>query len=111
MTWNVNTPLGSVSVKSNKSRIAGNFQYITEKMGNHPAGDPNTNTLRDHFWDTSSALDGRHRFIKSPGYTVSGSPADPVMGNLCDSVTYCKLLSSTVSTAQQDVQPFYQNSS
>lgn len=109
MTWSTTAPLGTVSVKANKSIIGDNFTYIRAKMGSTAADTTNDDTIRDHFWDVSTNFDGRHRFINSPAYTIGGIPADPVLGAGMDGVSYIKLLTSTQSTAQQDTQPFFRN--
>lgn len=110
MTWDSNVPKANESVKANRTRFVNNFTYIANVMGTPAAGSENLNTTKDHFWSNNGNLNGRHRFIKSPAFTSSGSPADPVMGADCDCVWYAKRLLSINSTVQQDVQPFYRNS-
>lgn len=108
MPWNSLVPLGTVSVKANKAIGQQNTTYIETTMGNDVIG-TNAVTTRDHFWDVGANEDGRHRFVQSPDFTVGGNPADPVIGTGMDVVYYSKLLSSTASTAQQDVQAFFKN--
>ena len=108
MTWNSSWPLGTVSVSANQSTGQQNTSYIETNMGNVAVG-TNLDTTRDHFWDVDASLDGRHRYINSVGFTVGGAPDDPVIGAGMDGVSYLRELTSTLSTAQQDVQPFYRN--
>ena len=106
MPWNSTAPLGTVSVKANRQILQDNTTYIEDSMGNDVVG-TNNGTVRDHFWDVDPNLDGRHRFFQSVGFTVGGLPEDPVVGTGMDGVLFLKELSSIVSVAQQDVQPFY----
>jgi hypothetical protein len=108
MPWNSTFPLGSVSVRSNETIGQQNTTYTEVTMGNSIVG-TNTVTTRDHFWNVGANQDGRHRFIQSPGFTVGALPTDPVIGTGMDGVSFFKLLTAIQSTAQQDVQPFYRN--
>jgi hypothetical protein len=110
MTWNSTAPLGSVSVKANNAILQANTTYIETNMGKSIVG-TNTVTTRDHFWAVDPNLDGRHRFIQSPAFTVGGLPTDPVLGAGMSSVLYSKLKVVAESAAQQDVQPFFRNAS
>lgn len=102
MPWNATFPLGSVSVKANKTIGQQNTTYIQVTMGNSVVG-TNTVTTRDHFWNVSSNLDGRHRFIQSPAFTVGSVATDPVIGTGMDGVLYLK-------TTNGRAQGFYRNS-
>lgn len=95
MTWNSTVPIGTQSVKQNRPVIQQNFSYIETNMGNSAVG-TNTNTTRDHFWDVGTNEDGRHRFIQSMGFTVGGTPTDPVVGTGMDGVIYFKEVNGTV---------------
>ena len=111
MTWNSSWPLGTVSVGANQSTGQQNTSYIETNLGKVAVG-TNLNTTRDHFWAVDPSLDGRHRYINSVGFTTGGPPGvpdDPVIGAGMDGVLYLRQLTSTLSTAQQDVQPFYRN--
>lgn len=110
MPWNTTCPDGSRSVKANETVIQQNTTYTETTMGNSVVG-TNTVTTRDHFWNVGANQDGRHRFIQSPAFTVGGLPENPVIGTGMDSVLYSKLKLSSESVAQQDVQPFFRNSS
>ena len=110
MPWNTVAPLGTVSVKANRTILQQNTTYIETTMGNSVVG-TNAVTTRDHFWNVGSDEDGRHRFIQSPAFTVGGLPVDPVVGTGMDSVAYSKLKLAAEAVAQQDVQPFYRNAS
>lgn len=101
MPWNSTAPLGSVSVKANRTILQQNTTYIETTMGNSVIG-TNTNTTRDHFWNVGSNEDGRHRFIQSPAFTVGGNPDDPVLGAGMDGVKYIK-------TTNGRVEGFYRN--
>ncbi len=82
MPWNSTFPLGSVSVKANRTIGNQNTTYTEVTMGNSIVG-TNTNTVRDHFWAVGSNEDGRHRFIQSVGFTSTAvAPNDfyPVLG-------------------------------
>lgn len=110
MPWNSTAPLGSVSVKANRTILQQNTTYTEITMGLSIVG-TNTVTTRDHFWNVGTNEDGRHRFIQSPAFTVASLPVDPVLGTGMDSVTYSKLKLVAESTSQQDVQPFFRNAS
>lgn len=103
MTWTSNWPIGTVSVKSNGITGRTNTTYIEEKMGNEIVG-TNTVTTRDHFWNVDADLDGHHRFVKSPQFTVGGVAADPEVGTSMDGVLYLK-----ETNTDKDVQGFYRN--
>jgi hypothetical protein len=82
MPWNSIAPLGSVSVKANRTRVQQNTTYTELTMGNSIVG-TNNNTVRDHFWNVGANEDGRHRFIQSPNFTsTAASPNNvfPVLG-------------------------------
>lgn len=82
MPWNSIAPLGSISVKANRTRMQQNTTYTEVTMGNSIVG-TNNNTVRDHFWNVGANEDGRHRFIQSPTYTsTAASPNNvfPVLG-------------------------------
>ncbi len=91
MPWNSNFPLGSVSVKANRTIGQQNTTYTEVTMGNSIVG-TNTNTTRDHFWNVGGNEDGRHRFINSPAFTVGGNPEDPVVGSGMNAVLYLKVI-------------------
>jgi len=95
MVWNSTFPLGSVSVKSNKTIGQDNTTYIEVTMGNSIIG-TNAVTTRDHFWNVGANEDGRHRFMQSPAFTVGGIATDPVIGTGMDGVQYLKTTSGTV---------------
>jgi hypothetical protein len=104
MAWNSVAPLGSVSVRSNRSILGDNTTYIEKTMGNTAVANVtiNNETIRDHFWDVDPNLDGHHRFIRSIGFTVATVPTDPLIGTGMDGVNYLKLTNGTV-------QNFYRN--
>ncbi len=108
MAWHSTAPVGSQSVKANRTILQDNTTYTEVTMGNSVVG-TNAVTTRDHFWNVGANEDGRHRFIQSPGFTVGGLPTDPVIGTGMDSVDYSKLKLVAESAAQQDVQPFFRN--
>jgi len=110
MPWNSTAPVGSISVKANRTILQQNTTYIETTMGTSIVG-TNTVTTRDHFWNVGSDEDGRHRFMQSPAFTVGGLPVDPVVGTGMDSVMYSKLKLAAEAVAQQDVQPFFRNAS
>jgi len=109
MTWSSTAPDITRSVKANGSILTENTTYTETTMGNTANDTTNTNVIRDHYWNVDSTFDGRHRFINSPAYTISGNPADPVLGASMGSVTYSKTKSAVESPSNQDVQPFYRN--
>ncbi len=106
MVWNSTAPLGSVSVKANRTILQQNTTYIEVTMGNSVIG-TNTNATRDHFWAVGANEDGRHRFVQSPAFTVGGLAADPVIGTGMDGVCYLK--SDGLTPAR--VEGFYRNAS
>ncbi len=108
MTWNSNWPNGNVSVKANEVTGQDNTNYIKATMGSDVIG-TNAAGTEDHFWDVDPGLDGHHRFMKSPAFTVGGLPANPEIAAPLDCVWYPKTKTATESTVQQDVQPFFKN--
>ncbi len=107
MPWNSTQPLGSISVKGNRPLAQQNTTYIETTMGTSIVG-TNTVTTRDHFWNVSANLDGRHRFIQSPAFTVGGNPTDPVIGTGMDGVQYLKTVLGTVQEFYRNSQGIYQ---
>lgn len=110
MPWNSTSPIGSVSVKNNRTTMNQNTAYIETTMGNSIIG-TNTDTTRDHFWNVGGNEDGRHRFINSPAFTVGGNPADPVLGAGMDGVCYLKsdgLTPARVGGYYRNAQNIYQ---
>lgn len=107
MVWNSVWPIGTVSVRANRTTGAQNTAYIEDTMGNTVAGAfPQSAGTRDHFWKVSSDFDGRHRFIQSPKFeSPAGTATDPVLGTQMDGVTYLRKVSVTDTT----IQGFYQN--
>src|SRR6187200_1064734 len=105
MAWNTVAPLGTVSVKANKTLIQDNFTYLSTLLGDSIIGS-NTTSTRDHFFNVGVNVSGRHRFIQSPKFIVGGLAADPVLGSSMDGVLYIR----AVSTSDTTVQGFYRNS-
>lgn len=109
MTWTSTAPDGAQSVKANRTILGNNTLYIENTMGKTANDTTNSDAIRDHYWAVDSNLDGRHRYINMPAYTISGAIADPVIGASCQSVTYTKTKTALESAFQQDVQPFFRN--
>lgn len=107
MTWNSVWPLGTVSVKTNRTTGNQNTTYIETTMGNSIVG-TNTATTRDHFWDVGANEDGRHRFINSPAFTVGAVPADPVVGTGMDAVLYLKTTNTRAEWFQRNASAIWQ---
>ena len=107
MPWNSTWPVGSVSVKNNRTTGNQNTAYIEATMGNSVVG-TNTVTTRDHFWNVGANEDGRHRFIQSPAFTVGGLPTDPVIGTGMDGVLYLKTVLARVQGFYRNAQGVYQ---
>lgn len=107
MPWNSVSPIGSISVRANRTTMNQNTSYIETTMGTTAVGTVGVN-VRDHFWNVGPNQDGRHRFIQSIGYT-SGTgpavPADPAVGTAMDGVIYLKQASVAVGR----VEGFYRN--
>lgn len=90
MPWNSTAPLGSVSVKANRTLLQQNTTYIETTMGNSIVG-TNTDTTRDHFWNVGTNEDGRHRYIQSVGFTSNAvAPNDvyPALGSGMQTVIF-----------------------
>lgn len=107
MTWSSTAPLGSVSVKQNRSILGNNTTYIETTMGNDPVG-TSTGTTKDHFWNVDATLDGHHRFIRSPAFTVGGNPANPGVGTAMDGVFYLKTVLGRAEWFHRNVDNIYQ---
>lgn len=106
MVWHSLFPVGSVSVRANKSIGQDNTTYIETTMGNTIAGTDNSDT-RDHFWAVSVTLDGRHRFIQSPKFEApAGTAADPVMGAGMDACIFFRNVNADVGR----IEGFYKTS-
>lgn len=110
MTWSSTAPDGTRSVKANESILQGNTTYIQNTMGNIVNNTTNTNAVRDHFWNVDPSLDGRHRYINMPTYTISGTAADPLLGASMQSVTYTKTRPFSPTNATNDVGLYFKNS-
>ncbi len=108
MPWNSTAPLGTVSVKANRTILQDNTTYTEVTMGNTYPNLVNSDVVRDHFWNVGSNENGRHRFINSPAFTVGGNPTDPVIGTGMDSVLYAKTTSSRVEWFHRNAQGIYQ---
>jgi hypothetical protein len=105
MAWTSISPIGSKSVKDNRTTMAANTIYIETTMGNVAQLSANA-TTPDHFWNISATLDGHHRFIRSPKFeTALNTPGDPAVGTGMSSVLYTRL----VNTAVGKVEYFYKN--
>lgn len=107
MPWNSTWPIGSVSVKANRTAGQQNTTYIETTMGNSVVG-TNTNATRDHFWNVGSNEDGRHRFVQSPAFTVGTNPTDPVIGTGMDTVLYAKTTNGRVQWFHRNAAGIYQ---
>ena len=107
MPWNSLAPVGSISVKANRTVLQQNTTYIETTMGNDIVGTNNAST-RDHFWDVGANEDGRHRFIQSVGFTVGTDPADPVLGTGMDTVLYPKTTNGRVEWFHRNAEGIYQ---
>jgi len=109
MPWNAIWPIGTISVRANRTTGNQNTAYIGTTMGDAAVGS-NAVTTTDHFWNVSADLDGHHRFMKCAAFTVGGLPADPVSNNaFIQGIYYAKTKTVAESTVQQDTQCFYRN--
>lgn len=107
MPWNSTAPLGTVSVKANRTILQQNTTYIETTIGNSVVG-TNTTSTRDHFWNVGANEDGRHRFIQSPAFTVGGLADDPVIGTGMDSVLYAKVTNGRSEWFHRNAEGIYQ---
>ena len=110
MAWNSVAPDGSKSVKANNPLLLANTQYIEATMENTANDTTNTDAIKDHYWNVDANLDGRHRYVNMPEYTIAGTETDPVLGASMGGTLYCKRKTAAESPDQQDVQPFFRNS-
>lgn len=109
MPWNSTWPVGSVSVRNNRTTGNQNTTYIETTMGNQAVGTNTTpQTAMDHFWDVGANEDGRHRFIQSPAFTVGAVPTDPVIGTGMDGVQYLKTVLTRVQGFFRNAEGIYQ---
>lgn len=105
MPWNTNWPLGTASVRANRTTGNQNTTYIKTTMGGDAVG-TNAATTRDHFWDVSGTIDGYHRHVKMPKFTVGGVLADPIIaGSDADGIIYYREVNADVGR----VEGFYRN--
>jgi hypothetical protein len=110
MPWNSTCPVGSQSVKQNRTVIQDNITYIETTMGNSIVG-TNTVTTRDHFWNVGANEDGRHRFIQSPAFTSTAVAPDdvyPVIGTGMDGVLFLLTTNSRAEWFHRNSQGIYQ---
>lgn len=107
MPWNSTSPLGTVSVKANEVIGQENTTYIETTMGKSIVG-TNTVDTRDHFWAVDPTLDGRHRFVQSPAFTVGGNPEDPVLASAQNGILYVKTTNGTVQGFYRNNEGIYQ---
>src|SRR5690349_2957761 len=108
MPWNSNAPLGSVSVKANRTKLQENTTYIETTMGNTAVG-INNSSVRDHFWNVGADEDGRHRFMQSPAFTEGGVDSDPVIGTGMDAVEYVKVTNGRAERFHRNAEGIYQH--
>ena len=93
MTWNSASPSGSLSVRDNRTLMNQNTTYIETTLGNTPSDQAYATSQKDHFFALAgSNLNGHHRFIKMPAFTVGGTPSDPgnPLGTGIDGIFYFK---------------------
>jgi len=107
MPWNSTAPIGSISVKANRTIFNQNFTYIEDTMGKTAVGS-NSSSTKDHFWNVDPALDGHHRFMKGPEFTDSlGAPLDPGV-SAGQGVFYFKRTSNRVQGFYRNTHGIYQ---
>jgi len=109
VTWNSVNPDTAKSVKENGPKMQENTTYTEEIMGNTANDTTNTDVIRDHYWDVSANLDGRHRYLNMPAFTIAGTETDPVLGDGMGGTAYCRTKTAAESPDVQDVQPFFRN--
>ena len=107
MVWNATWPDGSKSVKANETPGQQNTTYIETTMGNTANDTTNTNVIRDHYWNVGVNLDGRHRFVNMPAFTIAGSATDPVVGTGMGGVVYVR----EDKTTGTDNEVYFRNAS
>lgn len=110
MAWSSTAPVGSISVKANRTILQGNTTYIEQTMGNVAAGTAYATSQTDHFWNLGTNYSGHHRFIKSPAYVVAGNPADPgpSLGTSIDGILYLKTTNSRAEWFHRNSSGIYQ---
>lgn len=97
MTWNKTWPVGSDSVKNNRTTGAQNTTYIDTTM------------KLDHFWNEAN-LEGRHNIVHMPKQETGGNPVDPTsLPTGLDGAVYVKKKTAIESPNNEDVQLFYLN--
>lgn len=93
MTWDASTPNGTLSVRANKIKFVNDFTYIQDTMGNTVSDIAYATSQKDHFWAAAGTdLEGHHRWVKMPAFTVGGTPSDPgnPLGTGIDGIFYFK---------------------
>lgn len=88
MVWNSIFPLGTVSVRSNRTIGQENVTYTETTMNN------------DHFWNIGANQDGRHNAINMPLQA-----SDPATSTGMNGTMYLK----TVSGTNARIQGYYRN--
>ena len=107
MTWNSASPDGALSVKDNRTPMNQNTTYLEVTLGKTANDIAYATSQKDHYFAVSSNLDGHHRFIKMPAYTVGGvaSNPGPALGTGISGIQYNR----TVSATEPRVEIFYRN--
>lgn len=98
MTWNPDTPLGTISVKDNRSRFVNNNTYTESKMN------------VDHYWNIGGDEDGHHKFVQCPKTETGGTPSDPTVATGMDGAIYLKQKTAVESPDFQGVLPYFKDS-
>jgi len=111
MAWDAASPDGTISVKANRTQMNANNTYIQTTMGDTLNDIAYASTDKDHFWAVSAgSLDGHHRFIKSPAYTVGGIATDPGpnLGTGIDGILYLKTTNTRAEWFHRNSSGIYQ---
>ena len=94
MPWNSTWPIGSSSVRANKTPGVQNTAYIEITLNN------------DHYWNIGTNEDGRHKFVNMPKQAVDATISTGMDGNI-----YLREKTAAESPTNQDIQPYFRNAS
>src|SRR3990167_9364010 len=95
MPWNATWPIGTNSVKANKTPGQQNTTYIETELN------------KDHYWNIGVNEDGHHRFVQNPISGTVAVPTNPTLATGMNGVYYLKNKTAIESTAVQKAEPFH----
>lgn len=101
MGWNGTSPVGSQSVKDNRTIIQDNTTYIENTVG------------QDHFWNSGGTTDGHHKYMQTVATNIASTSVatNTLLQTQMNLVYYSRLKTPTEATtaSAQTCQPYVKN--